>query len=307
MEKRDKIVKLILCFSVIGLVIALFISFAEINVLRDSIDNLNANFYSNIDTVNRNIESIYDNVDEKLKKQSSILSGYNAQYNNLDTINYTTPIEFTVTPKTLSDDTEVLVTLGGKTTVLNRVNETFKGVIDTDVFMKDNAIPLVSVKSKGNIQNEYLEENFECLFKQFMPYLTAQMTVTEEKFLNEKVRLTGDIAVDYKPSSAECETAFTKYLFIVSTNGKEIYNKDITKDIEASNGEIRDFSVTFSADVRDSFTYYIVATDSFGFIHKQKVICNYVGNGNSITQEIDTTIDGWGEIFDSKGNILYGK
>ncbi len=306
MERKDKIIKVLLSVAVFVLAVALIVAFSHINELKTSLSNLETNLYGGLDNVNDNIDKIYNNVDEKLKKQVSILSGYDVELGPLDTVNFITPIIFTVTPKNLSDDTSVSVTIGDTTANLVRDGGIFKGVIDTDVFIEGEVSPLVSVTSSGNTQNEYLEYGVSNLFTEFMPYLSSHMTVTQENFDNQKVRVTGDFIVDYKPSSAECKTTFTQYYFTVESEKKEIFRKDITKQVEEANGDMCQLSVTFSALETESFEYYIIATDSLGLTHKTKVMCTYMGGDNTITETIEDAVYTGNWIYDSKGNLLYG-
>ena len=156
MEKATKIEKIILGIVIIALVIALFISFSKINELNNNISNLQNNFEQNINVMHTDIAGIYDNVDQKLKKEASILSGYEITYGPLDTTNYTTPILVSVTPKNTDNSTVVSVKIGEISAQLNRNGQVFSGYIDADVFIAYSTHPLITVKNNNSTQNEYL-------------------------------------------------------------------------------------------------------------------------------------------------------
>ena len=111
MEKSKLIKDIVLGVIIIGLVIALFNSYSRINELNNSVNNLQNNLDQNINTVRTDIADIYENVDQRLKKEASILSGYDITYGPLDTANYTTPILVSVTPKNADNGQNMTYTL----------------------------------------------------------------------------------------------------------------------------------------------------------------------------------------------------
>ena len=64
---KQKALSIISVISVIGLVICLF----EIFSLHGEIDDLNRTISNQYERFNREVNSIYSNVDEKLKKQAN--------------------------------------------------------------------------------------------------------------------------------------------------------------------------------------------------------------------------------------------
>ena len=144
MEKSKLIKDIVLGVIIIGLVIALFNSYSRINELNNSVNNLQNNLDQNINTVRTDIADIYENVDQRLKKEASILSGYDITYGPLDTANYTTPILVSVTPKNADKNTSVSVKIGETTAQLNRNGEVFSGYIDANVFIADSTHPLIT-------------------------------------------------------------------------------------------------------------------------------------------------------------------
>ena len=157
MEKSKIIKDVILGCIIVGLIIALFNSYSKINELNNSVSNLQNNLVQNINTMRTDIADIYENVDQRLKKEASILSGYDITYGPLDTTNYTTPILVSVTPKNADNNTSVSVNIGETTVQLNRKGEVFSGYIDANVFIADSTHPLITVKNSSSTQNEYLE------------------------------------------------------------------------------------------------------------------------------------------------------
>ena len=311
MNKTLKITNYVVIVVVIGLIIALFNSYTRINELNNSVSNLQNNLDQNINTMRTDIADIYENVDQRLKKEASILSGYDITYGPLDTTNYTTPILVSVTPKNADNNTSVSVEIGETTVQLNRNGEVFSGYIDTNVFIADSTLPLITVKNSSSIQNEYLEDHdMKNLFTVFMPYLYSDLVIREETYSNNKTKVSYELSVDSKPQSENCTTTYTQIWLVGESNGKEVFRNDITQKVENSNGKIISIEKTFNSAEYKNYTdmkYFIVATDSLGFTHKCPInTLNHSSNG-STTTELEQVSDGWGCIYDKDGKLLYGK
>ena len=311
MEKSKIIKDVILGVIIVGLIIALFNSYTRINELNNSVSNLQNNLVQNINTIRTDIADIYENVDQRLKNEASILSGYDITYGSLNTANNTTPILISVTPKNLDNNTSVSVKIGETTVQLNRNGEVFSGYIDTNVFIANSTYPLITVKNNSSSQNEYLEDHdMKNLFTVFMPYLSSDLVIREESYSNNKTTISGELSVDSKPPSENCTTTYTQIWLVGESNGKEVFRNDITQKVENSNGKIISIEKTFNSAEYKNYTdmkYFIVATDSLGFTHKCLInTLNHSSNG-STTTELEQATDGWGCIYDKDGNLLYGK
>lgn len=311
MEKSKIIKDVILGVIIVGLIIALFNSYTRINELNSNVSNLQNNLDQNINTIRTDIADIYENVDQRLKKEASILSGYDITYGPLDTTNYTTPILVSVTPKNADNNTSVSVEIGETTVQLNRNGEVFSGYIDTNVFIADSTLPLITVKNSSSTQNEYLEDHdMKNLFTVFMPYLYSDLVIREESYSNNKIKISGELSVDSKPPSENCTTTYTQIWLVGESNGKEVFRNDITQKVENSNGKIISIEKTFNSAEYKNYTdmkYFIVAKDSLEFNHKCPInTLNHSSNG-STTTELEQVSDGWGCIYDKDGKLLYGK
>ena len=311
MEKSKIIKDVILGVIIVGLIIALFNSYSKINELNNSVSNLQNNLDQNINTMRTDIADIYENVDQRLKKEASILSGYDITYGPLDTTNYTTPILVSVTPKNADNNTSVSVEIGETTVQLNRNGEVFSGYIDTNVFIADSTLPLITVKNSSSTQNEYLEDHdMKNLFTVFMPYLYSDLVIREESYSNNKIKISGELSVDSKPPSENCTTTYTQIWLVGESNGKEVFRNDITQKVENSNGKIISIEKTFNSAEYKNYTdmkYFIVAKDSLEFNHKCPINTLNHSSDGSTTTELEQATDGWGCIYDKDGKLLYGK
>ncbi len=304
MEKK-KIWNILSVIFVAVITIALVLSIIRISELETQLDYLTVNHRDNILSMQNSINEIYENVDEKLKKQASILTNYNIEYSVIDTNNYTAPLLFTVTPKNTKDNTKVAVTIGNSKVNLQRKGNNFQGYIDAGVFVKDDIFPLVSVTADGVTQNEYLEDSMAELFRGYIPYLFADMTVREESFSNQKIRLLGDFALEYKPASEDSTIGYNQFFFIAEADSKEIFRKDITREAEAENSGYFQLEATISTPAEyTDLKYYLIAMDTIGLTHKKEVTTVYLNDGNSVTTRVEEDIQSYW-IYGKKGELLY--
>ncbi len=306
MEKK-KIWNILSVLFVTVLTIALVLSIIRISELETQLDYLTVNHRDNILTMQNSINEIYENVDEKLKKQASILTKYDIEYSVMDTNNYTAPLLFTVTPKDLTDNTKVSVTIGENKVELRRKGNSFQGYIDAGLFIKEDIYPLISVSADGAIKNEYLEDSMKDLFRGYMPYLFADMTVKEESYSNQKIRLLGDFTLEYKPASENSTIGYNQFFFIAEADGKEIFRKDITREAQRENGGYFQLEATISTPAEyTDLRYYLIAMDTVGLTHKKEVTTVYINDGNSVTTRVEEDIQSYW-IYGKKGELLYAE
>lgn len=304
--EKNKLKSISLIIIIIGLFVAVILLYSKISELNSRIENLQTDFYNTVNNMQEDINGIYDNVDKRLKKQASILTGYDITYGQLDVNSYTAPLFVSVTPKNSDSTTTVSVTIGEASAELNRNGEVFSGYIDTDVFIKETAYPLITVKTNNSVQNEYLEDyDMKGLFTDYMPYLYSDMTVTEETFSNNKLMFSGELHIDYKPSSEKDTTTFTQFWLVGESDGNEVFRNDITQKVEQANGKTVLIEKTYNSEEYDDMQYYIIATDSLGFTHKNRVNCIYVGGDNTENNTVQVD-DGFDCIYNKNGKLLYG-
>ena len=86
---------------IIGLIIALVVCFAKIEDLRtrvNQLDNIHSNEVSNL---RNQISSIYNNVDEQMKKQGSLFTNVKREFGDINTETLKADVKISVVPKTI--------------------------------------------------------------------------------------------------------------------------------------------------------------------------------------------------------------
>ena len=99
---------------ILGMVVMLGFCFIKINSLSDEIDDLKRDYLSEHDMLRDQINSIYRNVDEQLKKQVSLITESTFSLGELDTRTQTVPVTIQIVPKEIREDMQITVELDGE-------------------------------------------------------------------------------------------------------------------------------------------------------------------------------------------------
>lgn len=289
---------------VAALVIALVVSFIKINSLTLEIDNVRNHYASEISDLRNEVAAIYDNVDERMKKEASLLTGVDFSIGDLNEENDSVELILTVVPKTISEDMQLSVTVDGETALLTKDGNEFSGVIDVGLFVDYDNRPLLTIETADGSKNEYLEDvDIAYMFSRYLPSLYADMFSGEAEFTKDKLRVDLGFTIESKPASSNEPVTFTSFTLMEEINGKEIARKDITSDVGKA-GESYDtrYIETFEVSQGDELKVYVIAEDSLGYIHK--TLAHYwYENQEGATAE---TVFGGESIYDREGNLLYG-
>ncbi len=252
-----------------------------------------------LDSVRYEISSIYANVDEKLKEEASLISGVDYSIAGVNTDDATAKLSLSVTPKRLSDDMKVTVSVDRATAELTRNGSAFVGTLDIGLFIHYNELPLLSIESADGVMTEYLDDvNVSYLFESYLPAVYADMNGISN---HRDGRLSVDLrfTVDVKPSESADAVTFTSFTLIESVNGEEISREDITDEVMGEDGTYRtSFSRAYDVSRGDELRVYVVAEDSLGFIHKNLAF--------SWNENVGGVLSSGESIFDRGGNLLYG-
>ena len=120
------LLKKIFNWKIIGgalMVFLLLFCLAKIAELSNEISNLNSQisgYQNQVNNMRNEINAIYDNVDEKLKKEASLLSSVDYTLGELNTETHMIPVTLKVVPKNITDDMKLSVRIGSETVALER-------------------------------------------------------------------------------------------------------------------------------------------------------------------------------------------
>ena len=267
----------------------------EIEQLNNRINNLN----SELNMVRGNVSSIYDNVDERLKKQASFLTSTVHSLGNLNTDNHTIDVEIKVVPKTVTDNMAMSVKISDSVADFKRSGNEFTAVIPVPMFLEYEARPMLFIETEAGTQTEVLEDIYvSYLYDRYLPTLHAYIP-SHVDFTNGKVKINSHLEVSVKPTEYSGSVAFSKYELVTVVNDKEIEREDISSKIENDSYDGQ-YNKTIDARVGDKVVIYVEAVDSLGYTHKTVAYSWYESESGAVAEAM---YDG-DFIYDKEGNLL---
>lgn len=292
--------------GIVVIVALLVFSFFKIAELGDAVENLqreNTSLSNGIQALRDDIQSIYNNVDTKLKEQASIVSGVDFEIGDISEDMKSVELALTVVPKLVSDDMEVTISVDGNTVPLTRVGSEFSGTVAVGLFVDYNQWPLLSIKSAEGTKTEYLDSvDVSYLFTRHLPSLYADMSASST-LKNGSLQVDAGFSVESKPASNNSPITFVSFTLIEEVNGKEISRTDITDEVRKSGDSYNTrYIKSFEMSQEDELKIYVIAEDTLGYIHKT-LAHFWIQNEDGAVAE---AVFGGELIYDKNGNLLYG-
>lgn len=306
----------------VGLVVALIVCFVEIGELRTRINQLD-NIHSNeVSSLRNQISSIYNNVDEQMKKQGSLFTNVKREFGEFNAETMKADIKISVMPKTSIDNMKVNVSLCGTTAEMTKnANGEYSAVVPVGIFEIEDYFPLVTISANGETKTEYLEDqSVHGIFSNYLPTMLGGTIKTSRASLTDgKLTVDGDFFIGYNLGNIDKKAKFEKYTLITEIAGKEIAREDITDKIKKhervdkiENGEVDfKFNETYDLSGENSLTIYVVTEDTFGYLHKKIAFSWHHPDIDEPVPEPAHAIEEAmyvGEvILDKNGKVLFGK
>lgn len=279
---------------------------AKINRLTESIENLEnriAYHSSEMSVLGDKIKSIYDNVDEQLKKEASLLSSVEYTLGALDAETHTIPVTLKVVPKILTDDMQLSVQVGDASADFERIGNEFTATFPVNMFISFDNFPMLSIKTSDDLKTELMESvDLTNLHLRYLPNVYAYITPFDE-FKNGKLTIDSTLQFDVKPTAVDSVETITKVELVTEKNEKEIARENITDKVEADFNHVP-VNVAYDAKYGDEFCIYIVAEDSRGYIHKTLAYYWHMTDEN--TSEAVTAVGDNTQIYDKDGHLMTG-
>lgn len=293
--------------AAVALVVLLAVSFFKIAELSDAVENLqreNTSLSSGIQALRDDIQSIYNNVDAKLKEQASLVSGVDFEIGYISDDMKSVELALTVVPKLVSDDMEVTVSVDGKTVPLTRNGSEFTGAVTVGLFVDYNQWPLLSIKSAEGTKTEYLDSvDVSYLFSRHLPSLYADMSASST-LKNSKLQVDAGFSIESKTASNNSPITFVSFTLVEEINGEEISRSDITDEVRKSGNSYNTrYIKSFEMSQEDELKIYVIAEDTLGYIHKTLAHFWVQSEDGAVAE----AVFGGEWIYDKEGNLLYGE
>ena len=302
-EIKDKALYIIILIMAVMLIVC----FMRIDSLSGEIDNLRYDYLSEDDMLRDQMNSIYKNVDEQLKKQASLITESTFTLGELDTKTQTVPVTIQIVPKEIHEDMQIKVELDGKQADFVKNGNFYEATIPAGLFLTDEPYPMVSIFSEGIAKTEKLEEIWLGeLWGKWFPLLRAEDTTGRSSFKNGKLVFDTQTLIEWEYSGNTPVISFENFAIVTEINGKEVKRVDVTDKVKNAEGFAEgvvalEFTDVYEVVEGDAVSVYVVAEDSFGYIHK--ALAHYWKKCGGATAE---TVYGGESVYDKQGNMIYG-
>lgn len=262
---------------VAALIVLQLYSLVKINSLQSRVENTNNIINSVENRLDNQINSIYQNVDQKLEAQASLIYNSSTKAGKLDITTLTVPITFTIEPKVVTETMSVSLDFNGEIVRLEKSGLQYS--ITKNFEISDSISPKIIMEDNGikNIE-EHMGLRVSNIKEQVFPNIFAGFS-GESSYGSNEYRVKGHLDIDYKPSQDNNPFIDMKYVIKVAD---EII-KETPVVLEKNSG----LDGTFTLDIDDKYsindgqilTSNIVAVDSFGFTHEY-LVTHFVAGSN---------------------------
>ena len=302
MEKKIKSLQA----CVVILTIALCVCVYKISVLGSRVSRLDYLVENQYDRIMTDVNEIYQNVDEKLREEASLLSLVEAEYGEFHPEDYTIDVTVKLVPKLISDDMKVQVSINGRSEELSRTGNNFTGTIPVDIYNMGEQM-LMTIETAAGIQTQYLSDiQVEYLWGGIIPSLYYCDISGDETFEDGKYTLSGHLDINCSPVMDTPDVKFEKFVLVTELNGKEIKREDITEEVLSYESYPHgvywrsQYNMECEAVEGDELGIYLEATDSLGYLHRMLLHHWKVLDG--ATAE---AVDGSEYIYDPNGVQIF--
>lgn len=207
---------------------------------------------------------------------------------------------FYIVPKLISEEMELVLTVGDTTHSLVREGSGFASTVEFPLFAED--IPVVTVKTSAGTQNEKLEEvDLFWASREWLPELIQTMSgisSTAKDWVNV------DLAYGVKYNNGQSPVTFVKFTEIKTVNGEEISNRDVTAQLrDGGESGFYEFYTGYPYKGEEDVVVTVRAEDSLGYIHElqTEIVPSTEPDG------CPETNTGFESIYTSDGTLLFGE
>lgn len=239
------------------------------------------------------ISSIYDNIEEKLNREASLISSVDYELGAFNSTTQKAEVKFTVVPKNITDEMVLSISMGDETADFLREGNEFTATLNVSLFLNHSSYPILTVKTAEETLTEKLENvNLGSLYQRGLPNIQANIwggTTTKKSSL----KIDGNVSLDCTPGK-ESKISFKKIELVTELNKKEVDREVIF--LKLVDGECEhSIHETYELDDGDNLVMYVEAKDTAGFVYRT--------GWHSWTE--GDNIERYGkEIYDKDGNLL---
>lgn len=242
--------------------------------------------------LNHNIDEIYNNVDEKLKKQNSRVSSFRYEVGNFDLETYRVPVIFHVEPKKITEDTKVFLKFGKERLEMKKEDITFS--VKRNFELGDRVAPTL-ILAEGD--TEYIESNpevyIDSLKDYVFPMIDVEFSGTHGRGGKNKYEIDGNLNVEFDRVMEAMKIIKLEYRAYVE--GK-LVDKSAFENEQVVNMEL---DKRYNLTEGQNLITKVVAENENGFSH-EFIFLNILNEPNSIHKNIRSE-----KIISPYGDVLW--
>ncbi len=283
------------------LTILLVLASLQIYDLSENIENLKIYYSNQFNSLNQDINAIYNNVDEKLKEQASLLSLVDCEYGDFNSKTNKVPVTLKVIPKVITDDMELSTQIGKNAVKFVRNGNEFIAECEVDIFAFGEDYPMLNIKTGDEIKTELLEgvEVYNLRYN-YIPTVYSSCSISTN-FSEGKLKLDGSYDVWLESPDGDSDIDFNKMYIIFELNGKEIQRTEV-KDSLSENSYYGSVNQTLKFEKGDVLSLYALVEDIDGYTIKRE-ITDYSLRDDEFVEELYSKEGG--EVITKNGKVLY--
>jgi len=270
MKKHIQYLIVVLCIAQLASLYSIKNLQDEVLALQNTMDHVHNNLITNIN-------AMYYNIDDILKKETSLIEDANVEIGAVNTKDFTVPLIFTIIPKEVTEDTQISLDLGDTILLLEKNGVTFSAEISRGFF--DNVFPSIIIDENGVkkvTQDERIniDSIIAWVFPAVYPRLLGEKRVRDEKTYEVK----GFLELNIKEATSEVK--FTNIRLVATVGEQIVLEKTIPVETFSQHYEIDE---QIALEANQVYIMTVIATDSLGFEHRYTV--DHFVEGSIIQQE----------------------
>ncbi len=278
---------------IVVLIIFQIASISKINNLQREIQNVNIGMDNLNISVMSDINNIYSNVEQILKREASLIADANAEIGAIDADELMVPIKFILTPKEVSEQTTVSLDFRGELFPMEKTGTNFSTTVSRHVF--GDTMPKIIIEEGGVKKiTEDTRINVENIKERLFPRLYSRVS-GEANYRKNIYSRKGTLNVDFKEIKSDIK--YTEMRLVVKVDDKLISDEIIPDEVFRSGYEVDE-----EIPMNDGQTYVmtLIATDSIGLEHHYTVEHWVAGTGEQIAPSLDDE-----HIYSADGKLLW--
>ncbi len=280
-----------------ALIVFNIFTMSKLNSIERTLDDNIQYLNRSQDDLRHEIDYIYSNVDEKLKKQASILDSFDITFGDELSQDLTVPVSISLTPKENTENLKAELLVNDERSPMTKSGTAFIASLDASIF---DPFQIKVVLINNGIEKIETIDDYDGLWHKYMLDIHADFA-GDTKYSSGKYEYKGDVIIfntfEHSNNSAE------KISILTYINGKvsdeqevNIHSGDLIK--HRLEGEVE-------LSANDRIEIYVNVQDKYGISYKYIVKADEIDSeGKMVRMTPEWTNGSMVEIKDINGKVL---